>query len=317
MIMSRCRIFTLVLISTMLLIGYQTLFLQQPHDIPPLLKAHQIRGGGKGEHTEVQDTRWEAQQQERKAAMLKGCGSEPSEASLLHVLDQHPTLDHLLINDAHQAVFCYIAKVASKTWRKVWANTVGVSAVLKRKHMLQYMVNSLIPDEHRQKSDLIRKVANYTKFLVVRHPFQRLFSAYKDKIQPPNPERDVISVLSYVQKHRFNATRKDIQWQEFVSYIIDGGYRENQHWRPYVMQCYLCDIQYDIIAKYETLFEDSEEILRRIGAPESLHFPDYYPSSTQTELMSYMGKLTQEQTDRLYQIYQQDFELFQYTHNTE
>ncbi|KAG7167443.1 Carbohydrate sulfotransferase 11-like 10 [Homarus americanus] len=278
MIMSRCRIFTLVLISTMLLIGrYQTLFLQQPHDIPPLLKAHQIRGGGKGEHTEVQDTRWEAQQQERKAAMLKGCGSEPSEASLLHVLDQHPTLDHLLINDAHQAVFCYIAK----------------------------------------KSDLIRKVANYTKFLVVRHPFQRLFSAYKDKIQPPNPERDVISVLSYVQKHRFNATRKDIQWQEFVSYIIDGGYRENQHWRPYVMQCYLCDIQYDIIAKYETLFEDSEEILRRIGAPESLHFPDYYPSSTQTELMSYMGKLTQEQTDRLYQIYQQDFELFQYTHNTE
>ncbi|XP_042227741.1 carbohydrate sulfotransferase 11-like [Homarus americanus] len=161
------------------------------------------------------------------------------------------------------------------------------------------------------------KLATFTKFIIVRHPFERLLSAYRNKVEGPKRTRYQGSPFRYVKKYRSNATQTDITWPEFVTYLINGGYVRNNHWRPYGTRCHLCAIDYDIIAKYETLVKDSEEFLRRVGAPESLHYPEYHPSSTKDILESYMKKLTKEQIDRLYHTYKQDFILFQYTYNTQ
>ncbi|XP_042230116.1 carbohydrate sulfotransferase 11-like isoform X2 [Homarus americanus] len=300
--------------------GESWVLARQPQDDVLSLHRQSITSLGevKGEDS---TSSWEALQKERRAVVQEECGRISTNSSLFQVLQKDPTLKRLLIDDTHQAIYCFVPKVASTTWKVVWAELTGRVSISKKQHetfsWLHSLFNNDIRKENRQKSDLKHKVSSYTKFLVVRHPFERLLSAYRDKILVPDNKSFQKGVLSFVKRHRSNATINDIQWSDFVTYLIEGGYRLNIHWMPYPKLTYLCTIDYDFIAKYETLVQDSNEILRRIGAPESLHFPGSQSSNTKSLLDSYMKMLTKEQIKRLYTIYKTDFTFFQYTYNFE
>ncbi|ETE57202.1 Carbohydrate sulfotransferase 14, partial [Ophiophagus hannah] len=66
-----------------------------------------------------------------------------------------------------------------------------------------------------------------------------------------------------------------VTFQEFVNYVVT---RSNEHldvhWKPMFQLCDPCNIHYDILGKYETLEEDANHTLNRIGVPEIVHYPD-------------------------------------------
>ena len=108
---------------------------------------------------------------------------------------------------------------------------------------------------------------SYYKFLVVRHPLDRLASAYKDKLAGRNRmfERLVGSII--LRQMRQNASEETIQlgkgvtFKEYVNYLSQFPMK-NVHFKSFHRICLPCAIKYDYIAKLETHNSDSDFIIR-------------------------------------------------------
>lgn len=62
-------------------------------------------------------------------------------------------------------------------------------------------------------------------------------------------------------------------WEEFVE-LVSRSPKDlmDIHWRPYDSICDPCNIQYDYIAKLETIVEDSKYISDKFGIDRNLLF---------------------------------------------
>jgi len=89
----------------------------------------------------------------------------------------------MVYNDKYKFIFCEVPKAASTTWRKfLWHfagqpdyKTVSEDDIIIGHNKEFKLIRTLSKEEREQ------KVANYTKFFVQRHPFERLVSAYFSK----------------------------------------------------------------------------------------------------------------------------------------
>ena len=172
------------------------------------------------------------------------------------------------------------------------------------------------------------RLKNYFKFFFVRHPIERLISAYRNKFEDGNR-------LSYgfpymfgrqiIKRYRPNATKEslakgqDVTFKEFVHYIIDLPLSPqrttfNEHWCPMNDLCHPCAINYDVIGKYERFKSDTRLVLSMANLTQ---LDDEFPPSTskvntRDVMEEYTNQLSREELARLYHIYALDFELFDY-----
>ena len=113
-------------------------------------------------------------------------------------------------------------------------------------------------------------------------------------------------------------TSDAITFSLFVNYLI-SLYQKNlpfdEHWAPFVTLCHPCHVPYDFVGKYETLYEDAEQILSRVHAPSNIHFPVTKMSKTPKVVHQYFQNLTHRQTNYLMRIYEADFLVFGYSKN--
>jgi chondroitin 4-sulfotransferase 11 len=170
-------------------------------------------------------------------------------------------------------------------------------------------------------SDVRNILKTYTKFIFVRHPFERLLSAYRNKLEQ-HYESSKYFQRRYgryiVKQYRPNASQEalikgdDVSFKEFSSFLTDKNAVFNEHWKPINDLCQPCLIKYDIIGKYETLQQDAEFVLRHIGQSQ-IQFPKLpKPSSTMSRLQEYFGTLPRDMMQQLQNIYALDFDLFGY-----
>ncbi|XP_042870722.1 carbohydrate sulfotransferase 12-like [Penaeus japonicus] len=182
----------------------------------------------------------------------------------------------------------------------------------------------------------------FFKFLLVRHPFERLLSAYRDKIERANHwsllqfRKHILSSLSPKQIEtgtkstaieqegeagiETNKANEDIPtFSDFLEYILRPNLTDadfSSHWAPYWQWCSPCTINYTVIAKLETAAGDLEYIWHRVGlhTPESpWHNRISLGSSTKPTVLShYYRQLDPSLIRRVYQRYRPDFEIFQY-----
>ena len=77
--------------------------------------------------------------------------------------------------------------------------------------------------------------------------------------------------------------------------------------------CHPCQIDYDYYIDLErpTVTEDSNAVLKAIGAPEWLRIYKENPSGTETK-QSFFSQLTRKQFQQQLQMYKDDFEIFGY-----
>lgn len=298
-----------------------------------------------GEETEQSKNvkrQWESKQEERKQAVREACRGRDREYLLEHLLDSPRLLGHLLVDDGHRAIYCYVPKVSCTTWKQVWAALTGTLKTSK-KHEIpsvspHYLTKKMsLLGQKLSREELRRKIQTYTKFLVVRHPLERLLSAFRNKLEGngrparvfkrvygakiireyrrgPESSRENTTSVENLEKESAKTTGEDVRFSEFVSFLLDKKDLAivNEHWRPYESLCHPCALSYDVIAKYESLEEDSERFLRLIGAPEGLHFPQYAPTNTSALLHSYLASVKPDRLAQLMMAYQRDFQLFQY-----
>ena len=85
----------------------------------------------------------------------------------------------------------YFLKVACTNWKRVMLLLTGklnVSNISELAHFpVHYQLQSkyLVPLSRYNSTEIRRRLQNYFKFLFVRHPFERIVSAYEDKLVAP------------------------------------------------------------------------------------------------------------------------------------
>ena len=147
--------------------------------------------------------------------------------------DSTKDLDHILVDEKHKLLYCYVPKVACTNWKRVFLILLGNS---------NYGNASSIPAELVHKKTTFPKlsdysaerakyfVANFTKYLFVRHPFERLLSAFRNKLERPLHASKYFQLRigrNIIKHYRINATKHsqtygdDVNFEEFAMYLVD------------------------------------------------------------------------------------------------
>lgn len=174
-----------------------------------------------------------------------------------------------------------------------------------------------------EKNDVL---SNYIKFIIVRHPFERLLSAFRNKLEGNLPSSKYFQARigrQIIKNFRPNASNEsllyghDVSFSEFVQYLLAPELNENrtmnEHWEPITDLCNPCVVRYNVIGKYETLVDDSALALQLVNAAD-VTFPVGQKTSGTSELMAkYFDSFPIKVTRNLYKMYEKDFKLFGYT----
>lgn len=117
-------------------------------------------------------------------------------------------------------------------------------------------------------------------------------------------------------KHLNNVSslNNSVTFEEFTSYLAKSPANMfNEHWMPINSLCQPCRIKYDFIGKYETLYLDSNYVLKYIGVNDIRFPPSTKNSNTYSLLKSYFSSLPLSRIKELFSIYKYDFKLFSYS----
>lgn len=285
-------------------------------------------------------------QKERVARLTKTCLSHPEIA-----IRQYTNL----VWDTSRTppvIYCPIYKVASTTWMVYFLrlahvndhNTALDKYKWKSKDRKKYMPRFggghrrvfqeyKAPKTIKEKNEVFRKSL---RFIVVRHPFARLLSAYRDKIETPKPKPFVPYFLdlqrAIILKYRLansNITTSSPTFSEFVNYVIESTanlktakqwFEEVVCWAPYWVQCGVCASDYQLVIKLETMTAD-EQFLAQVASMKEIENVHEWrnlkknQSSSTAVLPDYYKNLSKRQILLLYDRFKLDFDLFGYSVN--
>lgn len=223
-----------------------------------------------------------------------------------------PPEKSLMYQEPWHLLYCWVHKVASSSWSKVFFNLQGKEVPTIRLHEAaqQFSIDS---------SRLPGAISNSLVFLTVRHPFERLVSAYRDKFELAKKYAYVYSRYAYKilgMKTPAEAERaRRPTFSEFVSYILSVPVQEfNDHWVPYWLHCHMCEMEYDVIGKMETIKDDMEFIADKSGlSSTNITLPWTNRRNSSEDLsLQYFKSLTVNQVLGLYRVYRIDFMMFSY-----
>lgn len=93
------------------------------------------------------------------------------------------------------------------------------------------------------------------RFAFVRHPFDRIISAYENKIVD-----GLYSQLIDLLNRRYG----DQSFESFAMYVI-SNWPWNCHWRRQADLCDFCSAGFDVVGKMETFDDDAKYILAKLG----------------------------------------------------
>ncbi|XP_046682182.1 carbohydrate sulfotransferase 11 isoform X1 [Homalodisca vitripennis] len=261
----------------------------------------------------------------RQENINKFCNKiENKSTEIKNIVSNKELLEHILVDSKHKMLYCYVPKVACTNWKRVFMIMTGMvqtsdilsipSTVVHQQHYIPSLLN--FTDEQIQEM-----LQTHTKFIFVRHPFERLLSAYKNKFeQRYNSSKYFQSRFGrkIVKTFRANPSYKslmngdDVTFSEFVAYVTSKNSVFNEHWMPIDKLCEPCLVKYDFVGKYETLNRDAQYILDQVGVGE-ISFPRIRPTNTSSHLSRYISQLSYNSIISLYKIYRNDFKLFQYS----
>lgn len=280
--------------------------------------------------------------QERAETVSRGCSSRPE------LLTDTVRIKTLVWDTRHSPnlVWCQLPKIASSSWNADFfslghpeedAEEVEESIGRgdndkKSKFNLHHEVFRLFPAPNTtvQRNKVF---INALRFMVVRHPFVRLVSAYRDKITQDDPKPvwfhyEKLQQL-IIEKYRpADSEVEDVHptFPEFVSFVIDQtrGLKTRQDWKkkvtcwkPYYLSCGVCVHDMQMILKLETLNDDTR-FLATLAGLEQLKKKTmwrHHINGTSSDALSleYFEELTKWQVKQLYQRYKTDFDLFGYS----
>ncbi|KAK3877881.1 hypothetical protein Pcinc_017449 [Petrolisthes cinctipes] len=247
---------------------------------------------------------------------------------------------HLVHVKEKKFMWCPIHKAASTTWAKNLIRLAGKSTL----NNYQGKARSLFPPP-KSTRDLHHIPKDTTWLLIVRHPLERLLSAYRDKMlrerkasdrfvrmqkhivtayQDPNQTTTTTTTsnntLNANTSHVPTFTQFLLKVKDDVESMWTGRKRPiNQHWSPYWLLCAPCQLHYHLIAQVETFTRDQEYLIHLFHMEDQAvnvhshasNFDSYEGTDKATQ--HYFSQVPKELLNQIIQLYLPDFILFGYS----
>ena len=228
-------------------------------------------------------------------------------------------------------VYCPIAKVGTSTWLKHFVLLAPNDTTLQglddpaELHKVVppffkfsqadfHELDSYSDDSRLAMQRFLARRTPALTFSFVRHPFDRLVSAYTDKVLGHASGANLSSLAGK-------------SFPEFIDHVLQDARRcgsnpachVNNHWRPQYMECLHCDFDYDVVGKVETFADDVKYIVIKQNLthliPVNVTTLKTHASkdiAQKHRTMNYFCQLTKGQIRSLCDFYKLDFELFDY-----
>ncbi|XP_075929825.1 carbohydrate sulfotransferase 12 [Petromyzon marinus] len=292
------------------------------------------------------DDRLAREQARRRARVRHACDSP----DLLfpgknRTFDEIPNreLKHLIVDDRHGTVYCYVPKVACTNWKRImivlsgsasnngtpYADPMDIPPDVVHLSSSHQVFNQFWRKYGKSgRSRMKGKLQRYKKFLFVRDPFVRIISAFRSKFEIPNQdfyEAFVVPMLrQYQNVSAPPATAEEalsggqrLKFSSFVQYLLDPATEReapfNEHWRQVYRLCHPCQVPYDFVGRLETQSEDAPYLLRLLQAQDELRFPPGFLNRTDDRWEDrWFAGIPLDWRQRLYKLYEPDFVLFGY-----
>jgi hypothetical protein len=244
----------------------------------------------------------------------------------------------------NQLGYCHVQKVASSSWMLLFAemNHLDNNVIddLLKKIALHgtLMTNFSIPVRNAKDIEDMNN-SNLYKFIFIRHPFERLVSAFHDKFEYSKQGAMMLPFLKHeVIKYMMRSFKKqksskssslpfdiDISFKNFINFVLEEATysvisEQSKHWWPYSDVCKMCKIKYDFIGSLETFKEDVSCMLKNFkNYPLLQKMEDRVKNKinagsehTTSMTMEYFSKLSKKTIQMLYELYKVDFILGNY-----
>ena len=245
---------------------------------------------------------------ERRQLLKEQCLTKPPNPSFIEEAD----FSRFIVIEKLKFVFCFIPKVSCTTWKRVLYSAEN-QGKQREKHFHSNRLFSWLKDYSVIERKEILK--GYYKAMFVREPFERLVSAFRDKVNRlwfkrfviPNKTTDELKKEAAVP---FSTFIKSVLSSN-ASSLPERGYIEDQHWRSYEQIC-PCEVDYDFIGHFENLAEEAPQLLKIIGVDDYVTFPEYHSSKTKSHALHYYSQLTKDEIFQLGRLFELDFKLFGY-----
>lgn len=226
------------------------------------------------------------------------------------------TLFLIVVDDERKLLYCQIGKSASSSFLEYFTKTTGkIKGEERIRVHTKKGLRSIGLDMIFNVSwlEVNTKYRDYTKIVVVRHPLQRLVSAY----------------FHIFQNRNRSETLGSLTMDEFLANVTGKLLDANNHWSRFHNQCKLCFIKYDYVIQTETIDADIVGAADILGVPPN-HTSDKLKSVLEQRnpnknnqyrdggMFRYDDILERFQSnypssmDRLLHLYREDMELFDY-----
>lgn len=260
-----------------------------------------------------------ARQRDRNSTIHEICGPKRSIRTLTTAQSMY-LFKHMIVDDSHRLIYCYVPKAACANWKRVMQVLSGkyrsVNDIHKVDHTDFKFLSGYSPEE------IDYRLKNYFKFMFVRHPLDRLFSAWHNKFHENFLDMQKKYGVPIVKKFRENPPENpqgnDVTLTEFFKYLAGTSTSHyNEHWMPFSELCQPCYVDYNYIGVYEDLENEATSMIKHIGLSNEVTYPArqrYYDKHTVPDegKMAEWRKVPPETFQDVLSKYAQDFGLFGY-----
>ncbi|XP_041652328.1 carbohydrate sulfotransferase 8-like [Cheilinus undulatus] len=266
-----------------------------------------------------------AVQEHRRRHLTKVCseffpGSWKKAVKTKHII-------RILVEERFRILYCIVPKAGCSNWKRVLMVLAGKeTSVLDISHKRAHFHNNLKGLKAYSSREVREKLKTFNKVLFVREPFQRLVSAYRDKFENPETHYHRHFGRSIIARYRANPSREalstgdGVTFREFVHYLLDSSrpVGRDVHWEPISSLCHPCVVHYDFIGRFENMNNEANILLRSMGAPPTVRYPDYKDRNPHDERTStiiarkYFSQLNATEIQAVYEFYRMDYLMFDY-----
>jgi len=288
----------------------------------------------------------------RKAKVVESCMQRAGHAVLKPMNPYYATRfwpASLTLAEKEGIGWCRIGKVGTTAWSALFLLLRSIPLKQIQMAVANLTAHDLLKQTYPSKpSERMHMVKGehgkeYFTFLVVRHPFVRLVSAYRDKLEKLteyNVRYHIKDAPRMTSRRVFNSSVADSPtFPEFVEYLIRTPPNlMDKHWAPYTKVCLPCNQTYSAILKLETLEEDADWLFDKLKVENLREDWDKMASvnkaggevgrvhggpggkgglSSEQLAKMYFSQVNKETVVRLYNKYRVDFEMFDYDKQVE
>ena len=164
--------------------------------------------------------------------------------------------------------------------------------------------------------------------MIVRHPFERILSAYRDKLEHRKDREFYYRhygrqiVKSQREGNSTFANRDEPTFVEFLKFLVKTHIFD-EHWRPFTAECAPCQMNYQIILKMESVEEEQLFLATKLNLLDCLIavnstgwlWENTNPNGRTEHKYAeeYYREVPQQLLQQVYTLYETDFRLFEYS----